>query len=165
MIEIAVLVVALLAAIGAGILVRRNEGRVRTITPRPDVPKTPGAEDDSTGTAAVSSRTALLTAAGVVAGRPAVLHFSADWCGPCAAVRRVVSAVVADLSGTPAPPLDIEVDIDANPDLARELNVLSLPTTFVFDAAQRDLFRIAGVPKAADLRTSLAPLTVSTAAE
>ncbi|WP_067704146.1 thioredoxin family protein [Nocardia jejuensis] len=155
MTALAILAVAVLAALGAGILVRRNEGRVRESAPKPAV----------TDTAAESPRLALLAAAGVVPGRPAVLHFSADWCGPCAAVRRVVSAVVAELATAPAPPLDIEVDIDANPDLARELNVLSLPTTFLFDSTVREMFRISGVPKAVDLRTSLAPLTVSGAAE
>ena len=54
----------------------------------------------------------------------------------------------------------VEVDIDAEPALAKELNVLSLPTTFVFDIEGRERFRISGVPKSADLRTALEPLTV-----
>ncbi|SLJ80392.1 thioredoxin domain-containing protein [Mycobacteroides abscessus subsp. abscessus] len=39
--------------------------------------------------------------------------------------------------------------------------MLSLPTTFVFDAAGRERFRISGVPKAGDLRSALAPLTAA----
>ncbi|MGW4248207.1 TlpA family protein disulfide reductase, partial [Nocardia sp. NPDC004722] len=73
--------------------------------------------------------------------------------------------VWADLADGPAAPLDLEVDIDANPELARELNVLSLPTTFVLDSRGLERFRISGVPKAADLRTSLASLSDSDAAE
>ncbi|APA95467.1 thioredoxin family protein [Nocardia seriolae] len=149
MIALVVLVVMLVAAIGVGVLVRRNEGRVRTAA----APSTPPEPE--------SNRAALLAAAGVLPGRPTVLHFSADWCGPCAAVRRVVSGVVAGLAAAELPPLDLEVDIDANPELARELNVLSLPTTFGLDSRGLERFRISGVPKAADLRTSLAPLTVS----
>ncbi|WP_067568419.1 thioredoxin family protein [Nocardia acidivorans] len=151
MITLGVLVVALVAAIGIGILVRRNEGRVRERTPAPSAPDGP--------------RAALLTAAGVIPGRPTVLHFSADWCGPCAAVRRVVASVVAEWAKASAPPLDLELDIDANPDLARELNVLSLPTTFVLDPKGQEKFRIAGVPKSADLRRSLASVTVSETSE
>jgi len=45
---------------------------------------------------------------------PAVLHFSADWCGPCAAVRRVVRRVTEELADAPRPPLDIGIDIDAS---------------------------------------------------
>ncbi|MVU79223.1 thioredoxin [Nocardia sp. ET3-3] len=143
----------LVAALVVGILVRRNEGRVR-VSAEPASPPEPE-----------SNRAALLRDAGVLPGRPAVLHFSADWCGPCAAVRRVVAGVVTELADAELAPLDLEVDIDANPVLARELNVLSLPTTFVFDSRGLERFRISGVPKTADLRTSLAPLTVSGSAE
>lgn len=152
MIEVIVLVVAVAAAVGVGIMVRRNEGRVRA--------SAPGREDPTADTS--SPRSELLAAAGLIPNHPAVLHFSADWCGPCAAVRRVVAAVTAEFA---APPLDIEIDIDANPALAKELSVLSLPTTFVFDADGRERFRISGVPKAADLRATLTPLTRPDAAK
>ena len=39
---------------------------------------------------------------------------------------------------------------------ARRLSVLSLPTTFIFDADGRQRYRSAGVPKAADLRNGVA---------
>lgn len=143
MTQITILVLMLVAATAVGIAVRRREGAVRAAETTVDT----------------SARTDLLTTAGVTGAVPAVLHFSADWCGPCAAVRRVVAGVTADLAGTTLPPKDIEIDIDAEPALARELNVLSLPTTFVFDAQGRERFRISGVPKAGDLRSALAPLT------
>jgi thiol-disulfide isomerase/thioredoxin len=85
---------------------------------------------------------------------PTVLHFSADWCGPCAAVRRVVDQVCTDLPQVG----HVELDMDANPEQAKRLSVLSLPTTIVFDSDGRPRFRISGVPKAADLRAALAPL-------
>ena len=85
---------------------------------------------------------------------PTVVHFSAVWCGPCAAVRRVVNEVCTDLPAV----ANVEIDIDANPAAARRLSVLSLPTTFIFDGDGRQRYRAAGVPKAADLRSALAPL-------
>jgi thiol-disulfide isomerase/thioredoxin len=85
---------------------------------------------------------------------PTIVHFSAEWCGPCAGVRRVVEQVCEELPAVS----DVEIDIDANPDAARRLSVLSLPTTFVFDADGRRRYRAAGVPTAADLRSALAPL-------
>lgn len=144
MIEIVILAAVVLAAVAVGLLLRRNQGRVRPATLDPET----------------AQRARLLGAAGVLGASPAVLHFSADWCGPCDAVRRVVAGVTADLSDSPNAPRDIEIDIDADPALAKELNVLSLPTTFVFDAAGTERFRISGVPKAGDLRTALEPLTV-----
>ncbi|MEZ0052077.1 thiol-disulfide isomerase/thioredoxin [Mycobacterium sp. MAA66] len=85
---------------------------------------------------------------------PTVVHFSATWCGPCAAVRRVVDQVCDDLGGV----AHVEIDMDVNPVAARRLSVLSLPTTFIFDAAGQQRYRTAGVPKAADLRSALEPL-------
>jgi len=76
------------------------------------------------------------------------------WCGPCAAVRRVVNEVCTDLPAV----AHVEIDMDANPAAARRLSVLSLPTTFIFDGDGRQRYRAAGVPKAADLRSALAPL-------
>jgi thiol-disulfide isomerase/thioredoxin len=85
---------------------------------------------------------------------PTVVHFSAPWCGPCAAVRRVVDEVCEELPAVS----HVEIDIDANPEAARRLSVLSLPTTLIFDAGGRPRYRTTGVPKAADLRSALEPL-------
>jgi thioredoxin-like negative regulator of GroEL len=52
----------------------------------------------------------------------------------------------------------MEIDIDTNPAAAKRFSVLSLPTTFIFDAGGRQRYRSAGVPKVADLRTALEPL-------
>ena len=85
---------------------------------------------------------------------PTVVHFSAPWCSPCTQVRRVVNQVCDDLGDA----AHVEIDMDANPIAARRLSVLSLPTTFIFDADGRQRYRATGVPKADDLRSALAPL-------
>jgi thiol-disulfide isomerase/thioredoxin len=85
---------------------------------------------------------------------PTVVHFSAPWCSPCDRVRRVVTQVCGDLGDV----AHVEIDLDANPRAARRLSVLSLPTTFIFDAEGRQRYRTAGVPKADDLRSALTPL-------
>jgi thioredoxin-like negative regulator of GroEL len=94
---------------------------------------------------------------GLSADGPTVVHFSASWCGPCAQVRRVVDKVCEDLGAV----AHVEIDMDANPVAARRLSVLSLPTTFIFDADGRQQYRAAGVPKADDLRSALTPLLAS----
>ncbi|MGW4093489.1 thioredoxin family protein [Nocardia sp. NPDC004750] len=146
MIQVTILAVVLLAALAVGVLLRRRDGKIRAAD---------GIDLAHTG------RAELLASVGVTGAGPAVLHFSAEWCGPCSAVRRVVANVTGQLAGSPQPPQDIEVDIDAEPALARELNVLSLPTTFVFDIEGRERFRISGVPKATDLHSALEPLTAA----
>ncbi len=85
---------------------------------------------------------------------PTVLHFSAPWCGPCAGVRRVVEQVCAELPQVS----HVVIDMDADPEAAKRLSVLSLPTTIIFDANGRPRYRTSGVPTAADLRKVLTPL-------
>ena len=68
---------------------------------------------------------------------PTILHFSATWCGPCAAVRRVVDQVCKDLPEV----AHVEIAMDANPEAAKRLSVLSLPTTIIFDSGGRPRYR------------------------
>jgi thiol-disulfide isomerase/thioredoxin len=91
---------------------------------------------------------------GLSSDGPTIVHFTATWCGPCAAVRRVVDQVCEELPSV----AHVEIDMDANPEAARRLSVLSLPTTLIFDADGRPRYRTTGVPRAADLRSALEPL-------
>ncbi|RDI30341.1 thioredoxin [Rhodococcus sp. AG1013] len=156
MTAITILVIAVVATLAGGLILRGRAGKVRASTPAP----TADAVDDAW--------TAQLAAAGVTAtGRPIVLHFSADWCGPCAAVRRVIGQVLerldADTDGSPDSPTatEVELDIDEHPSLAKTLGVLSLPTTFILDGALVERFRISGVPSATDLQSSIETLLTS----
>lgn len=139
MTALAVLVLVIVATLAVGVTMRTRSGKVRAT-----------ASDDS-----ARGVDPALTAVGVGNGRPVILHFSAPWCGPCASVRRVVARVLED---RPDGALDVELDLDDNPVPARQLGVMSLPTTFVFDAAGRERYRVSGVPEVADLRTALAAL-------
>ena len=131
---VAVLVGALLVAYAIGRLVTRRSGVLR-----------------STAGSSTDVHTFDL---GLSEDRPTIVHFSAEWCGPCVGVRRVVDDVCEQLSGV----AHVEIDMDANPAAARRLSVLSLPTTFIFDADGRQQYRASGVPRAADLRSALEPL-------
>jgi thiol-disulfide isomerase/thioredoxin len=91
---------------------------------------------------------------GLSATGPKIVHFTAVWCGPCGAVRRVIEQVCAELPQV----AHREIDLDANPAAAQRLSVLSLPTTFIFDATGRQRYRSAGVLKAGDLKAALEPL-------
>lgn len=134
-----ILIAAIAVAIAIGFALRARGGQVRAVE-------------------SVSAGRQLLLDAGLSESSPTILHFSATWCGPCAAVRRVVSQTAAKLADEGLPVLDLELDIDENPSLAKELKVLSLPTTFLYDASGTLHNRIAGVPKADALRAALREL-------
>jgi thiol-disulfide isomerase/thioredoxin len=125
----------LVLAAAAGWLLTRHSGDLRVVE---------GGRGDQVDTADL----------GLSGQGPTVLHFSAPWCAPCERVRRVVGQVCGDLGEV----AHVEIDMDANPAAARRLSVLSLPTTFIFDAHGRQRYRSTGVPKADDLRSALAPL-------
>jgi thiol-disulfide isomerase/thioredoxin len=138
---IGVIVAAFVVATVAGWLLTRRSGTVRRVHP--------------SNTRATAPDTADL---GLSTSGPTVVHFSAPWCGPCDRVRRVVGEVCQDL-GTPGSPVaHVEIDLDANPGVARRFSVLSLPTTLIFDGDGRQRYRTSGVPKATDLRSALEPL-------
>lgn len=147
MTALVILLVVVVVAVAVGLFLRSRQGAVRPSALVPDGP--------------AQSRLDLLRSAGVSPGNggPVVLHFSADWCGPCAAVRRVVGGVVDTMKSAPRPPVEIELDIDAHPQLAREMSVLSLPTTFILDGELAERFRVSGVPSTTDLTAALEPLS------
>lgn len=130
---VAAIAAALSLAAVVGVLHNRRHGVLRDTAESPEV-DTSELELSSTG--------------------PTIVHFTAVWCGPCAAVRRVVDQVCAQLPAV----AHVEIDMDANPALARKFSVMSLPTTFIFDADGKQRYRTAGVPKAADLKAALDPL-------
>ena len=65
-----------------------------------------------------------------------ILKFSAAWCGPCKQLSMVLKG--EDL-GVPVE----EVDIEANPELARQYGVRSVPT-MVYVRNEQEVSRITG---------------------
>lgn len=162
MTALVVLAVVLAAACAAGLLLRGRDGKVRA-RPAPHRGRAAADYSDGAGPAGAGEgpahpAAADLAAVGVGDGRVAVVHFSAPWCGPCAAVRRVLARVAESAATQGHPIRDIELDFDDNAALARQLGVLSLPTTFVFDGAGRECFRISGVPTTGDVERALGSL-------
>jgi thiol-disulfide isomerase/thioredoxin len=140
--ELAIVIVVLVAALGMAYVINRLlalRAGLLSPTSQPDAkPMDPSVTSDL----------------GLSSTGPTVVHFGAQWCGPCEGVRRVVDQVCTELPAV----AHVEIDMDANPDAARRLSVLSLPTTFIFDADGRQRYRVNGVPTAADLRSALTPL-------
>lgn len=138
--SIAVVLVVLVAAFGVAYVINRL------------IARRAGLLEESSVTA--ESKPLDTSDLGLSTSGPTIVHFSAVWCGPCAGVRKVVDQVCDQLPAVS----HVEIDMDADPDAARRLSVLSLPTTFIFDADGRRRYRASGVPTAADLRSALEPL-------
>ncbi len=77
---------------------------------------------------------------------PVLVDFYATWCGPCKAMGPVLESVAADMAGK----LKIaKVDVDANPELAAQFGIRSVPTLLVLKAGAVQEQMVGAMSKAA----------------
>ena len=81
--------------------------------------------------------------------KPIIVDYWAEWCGPC----RMISPVLEEIAAEHGDQLTVaKLDVDANPETARDFQVVSIPTLILFKDGQ-PVKRIVGAKgKAALLR-------------
>ncbi len=59
---------------------------------------------------------------------PVLVDFYATWCGPCMMIAPIVEEIAAENPGLKI----CKVDVDAEPEIARDFQIMSIPTLLVF---------------------------------
>ena len=84
---------------------------------------------------------------------PVLVDFWAEWCGPC----RMVGPVVEEIAQEQAGNLKVlKLNIDENPDTARQYKVMSIPTLMVFSGGDEKK-RIVGARGKSQLMEEVSP--------
>ena len=75
--------------------------------------------------------------------KPVLIDFFANWCGPC----RMVSPLVDEIAEERSDVKVVAVNIDENPDLADEFDIVSIPCVILFKGGAEADRSVGLVPK------------------
>ncbi|MBX6384086.1 MAG: thioredoxin family protein [Microbispora sp.] len=126
----AILAATLAVGVVAGLVMKRRNGRMRTVEGARVTRGDLGAD---------------------LGERATLVQFSTAFCQPCRATRRILGEVAGMVPGV----RHVEIDAESRLDLVRRFDVLRTPTVLVLDAAGNVVKKASGLPRKADVIAAL----------
>jgi thioredoxin 1 len=77
--------------------------------------------------------------------KPVLVDFWAEWCGPCRMVGPIVEEIASEYSDKLAV---AKLNVDENPQVSREYEVMSIPTLIVYQGGEVKKRIVGARPKA-----------------
>jgi len=154
-----VLVVVVVLATGAGLTLRRRQGRFTTLA-RTDARSIIGDSPASPSSAPSADALTADDLGAPLGERATLVQFSTEFCANCPGTRRLLTQVASERDGIGF----VEVDAAARLDLTRRLNVLATPTVLVLGPGGAIASRATGAPRKADVLAAVDGVLVAGAA-
>ena len=87
-------------------------------------------------------------------GKPVLIDFYADWCGPC----RLQSPIVEELARRMGDQVEVKkINVDDNMELANKYRIYVVPT-LIIEKDQKGIRRIEGLTDVSSLEAMIKPL-------
>jgi thioredoxin 1 len=78
-------------------------------------------------------------------GKPVLVDFWAEWCGPCLAVAPTIEELAKDFEGKA---IIGKLNVDHNPEVSQKFNIMNIPTMLFFKGGEVQDKQVGAAPKA-----------------
>jgi thioredoxin 1 len=87
-------------------------------------------------------------------GKPVLIDFYADWCGPC----RLQTPIIEELARRMGDQVEVKkINVDDNMEMANQYRIYVVPT-LIIEKDKKEIRRIEGLTDAASLEAIMKPL-------
>lgn len=155
-----IVVVVLAVATVIGLLMRRNEGRMRTVARPADLPRPtePGDVDEAVHVATRSDHGGERVRADVIGAElgsvATFVQFSGPFCSVCGPTREMLRQIAGEYEGV----VHVDIDCEERMDLVRQYDIRRTPTILVLDGTGTIVKRASGAPRRVEVLSTLGDL-------